>query len=198
MLRTYRPLARVIEFSTKPFPRPRSIGVTGVVVGFGVLILIGTFLLSLPQSRAPGQELDILGSFFTATSAVCVTGLVVHDTTTYWSSFGQGVILGLVQVGGLGVITSAMFILILLNRPVSLKDTFELHEMSRQGAVKSVGALLWLTIAITFLVEALGAIALWPHFLGPLGEGESLWYGVFHSVAAFNNAGFDLMGNMRV
>ncbi|MBM3924815.1 MAG: hypothetical protein FJ320_02335 [SAR202 cluster bacterium] len=164
MLRVYRPLARVLQFSAKPFPRPRAIGVMGVVVGFALLILIGTLLLSLPQARAPGRNLDLLDAFFTATSAVCVTGLVVQDTGTYWTGFGQGVILALIQLGGLGVMTATMFVLVIFRRPVSLKDTFEVHEMSRAGGVQSVTRLLWLTILLTLAFEALGAFALWVHF----------------------------------
>jgi trk system potassium uptake protein TrkH len=195
MLRVYRPLARVLQFSAKPFPRPRTIGVVGVVFGFAILILIGAFLLSLPQARTPGHDLDILDAFFTATSAVCVTGLVVQDTGTYWTHFGQGVILGLIQLGGLGVMTATMFILIIFRRPVSMRDTFEVHEMSRQGGVRSVSGLLWLTVLITIAFEIVGAAVMWWRFEYRYGLDESVWKSVFHSIAAFNNAGFDIMGD---
>ena len=128
---------------------PRTIGVTGVVLGFAILIVVGTVVLSLPMTRLSAQPLSVLDALFTATSAVCLVGLVVVDTGTQWSTFGQAVILGLIQLGGLGIMTTTMLILVILRRPVSLRDTFELYEVSKAGGLRSVTGLIWLTILIT-------------------------------------------------
>jgi trk system potassium uptake protein TrkH len=145
------------------------------------------------MAREPGQEWDLLNTFFTATSAVCVTGLVVVNTGTYWSTFGQAVILGLIQLGGLGIMTASMFILIILRRPVSFRDRVELQETSRLGNIRSVSGLIFVTVLVTVLFELLGAAAIW-YRLGGLQSSEgTIWFGAFHAVSAFNNAGFDLM-----
>lgn len=166
---------------------------TGVIVGFMALISLGTFLLSLPNAREPGMEWDFWSTLFTATSAVCVTGLVVVDTGTYWSPFGQAVILGLIQAGGLGVMTASMLILMVLRRAIAFRDRFELYESSRAGGLRSVKGLIWLTILISLVFELLGAAAIW-YRLRPIEGGEgALWPSLFHAVSAFNNAGFDIM-----
>ncbi|HLF04673.1 MAG TPA: potassium transporter TrkG, partial [Dehalococcoidia bacterium] len=188
-------MAGVVLLGKQVATPPATIGVSGIALGFAVLIVLGTVALSLPMSRAAGQRWDLLDAFFTATSAVCVTGLVVVDTATHWSTVGQGVILGLIQLGGLGVMTASMFILIILRRPISFRDRFELREASRPGNIRSVAGLLWATVLLTVVLEALGAAALWYRLGGLEGNPEALWFGVFHAISAFNNAGFDLTGN---
>ncbi len=191
----YRPLTKIVTLAKKVIARPRTIGVGGVVFGFVALITIGTILLSLPAAREPGTSWSLINSLFTATSAVCLTGLVVVDTGTYWSLFGQGVILGLIQMGGLGVMTASMLILVILRRPISFTDRLEIHETTHFAKISSVGRLISLTLLITIIIEALGAFALWLQ-LGSLKSGEELlWSSIFHSVSAFNNAGFDIMKN---
>jgi trk system potassium uptake protein TrkH len=165
-------------------------------VGFALLIVVGTLLLSLPMARVPNTAWSLLNALFTATSAVCVVGLVVVDTGTHWSFFGQAVILGLMQLGGLGVMTASMFILIILRRPVSFRDRVQLQETSRLGNIRSVSGLLWATILVAGFFELAGAAAIWYHLGGARGEEEALWPAVFHAVAAFNNSGFDLTGNL--
>ncbi|MBI4201468.1 MAG: Trk family potassium uptake protein, partial [Chloroflexi bacterium] len=110
--RIYRPLARVVRLEKRTPGFPRSIGVTGVILGFAGLIAVGTALLSLPAARVVSTEWSLLDTLFTAVSAVCLTGLVTVDTGTYWTPFGQAVILGLVQAGGLGVMTVSILLLI--------------------------------------------------------------------------------------
>jgi trk system potassium uptake protein TrkH len=148
------------------------------------------------MARVPGTSWNLLDTLFTATSAVCVVGLVVVDTGTHWSSFGQGVILGLVQLGGLGVMTASMFILIILRRPVSFRERVQLQETSQLGNIRSVSGLLWATILVTGFFELAGAAAIWYH-LKDLGGGmKALWPAAFHAVSAFNNAGFDVTGSL--
>lgn len=190
--RIWRPVPRRIRLRVKEKGAPRTIGVTGVVLGFAVLILAGAIVLSLPAARVPGQTLNLVNSFFTSTSAVCLVGLVIVDTGTYWSTFGQAVILGLIQLGGLGIMTATMLILVILRRPISLRDTFELHEASSAGGLRSVTGLVWLTVLISVGVELLGALTLWLHYLSTYADENSLWLATFHSISAFNNAGFDI------
>lgn len=118
---------------------------------------------------------------------------MVVDTGTHWSTFGQVVIITLVQLGGLGVMTASMFILIILRRPISFRDRFELREVSKAGGIQSVAGLIWATVLVTLLFEAVGAAALWYRMDGLEGNHRAIGMGVFHAVSAFNNAGFDLM-----
>jgi len=192
----YRPLARVVRLSKQVATPPKTIGVRYVAAGFALLIGLGTLLLSLPVARGPETAWSLLDTLFTATSAVCVVGLVVVDTGTHWSVFGQAVILGLIQLGGLGVMTASMLILIILRRPVSFRDRIQLQETSRLGNIRSVSGLLWVTVLVTVLFELAGTAAIWYHLDGPGGNGKGLWPAAFHAVSAFNNAGFDVTGNL--
>jgi trk system potassium uptake protein TrkH len=192
----YRPFARVVQLRKRVPAPPRTLGVSSVVVGFALLIVVGTLLLSLPMARVPGTSWNLLDSLFTATSAVCVVGLVVVDTGTHWSLFGQAVILALVQLGGLGVMTASMFILIILRRPVSFRDRVQLQETSRLGNIRSVSGLLWATVLVTIFFELAGTAAIWYHLKGLGGDVEHIWPAVFHAISAFNNAGFDVTGNL--
>ncbi len=192
--RFWRPAARVVRVKGRHKGSPWTIGVSGVVFGFMALILAGTVLLSLPASRIPGQPLNILDSFFTSTSAVCLVGLVVRDTATYWSTFGEGVILALIQLSGLGIMISTTLILVILRRPVSFRDTFDIYELSSKGGIRRVSNLVWLTLFVTFFLELLGAVALWFRFRHVYPDADAWWSAAFHSVSAFNNAGFDITG----
>src|SRR6188474_1832708 len=170
-----------------------------LVSGFAVLIAIGTLLLALPMSRATGQPADLVTAFFTATSAVCVTGLVVVDTATAWSPFGQVVILALVQVGGFGFMTgSTLLLLLFVGGRIGLRDRV-LAQASTGGL--ELGGVLSIVRRIglfTVVVEAAGAVVLFAAFLASGRDaGQSAWFGVFHSITAFNNAGFDLFGGFR-
>jgi trk system potassium uptake protein TrkH len=163
-----------------------------LVLSFLTAIGIGTLLLMLPLAQADGVGASALTALFTATSAVCVTGLVVVDTGTYWSGFGQGVILALFQLGGFGMMTSATLLGLVVNRQMRLRSRLLLQAETRSlglGDVKSIGRLI---LIITVVVELGTALALmlrfaWGH---AMPWGEAAWQGLFHSVSAYNNAGF--------
>lgn len=171
--------------------------VTVLAFGFSVAILIGTMLLSLPFATADGDRVAFIDAVFTATSAVCVTGLVVLDTGTQWSTFGHIVILGLIQLGGFGFMVSSTLIYLLLGRRTSLRQRLLLGEtlgIAQQGQVVR----LVRRIAVTTLaIEAVGTLFLWLRFKNEMSTGQAIWWGIFHSVSAHNNAGFDLFGGFR-
>jgi trk system potassium uptake protein TrkH len=167
-----------------------------LVIGFAGLISIGTLLLLLPFAASDGRWTSILDALFTATSAVCVTGLVVLDTGTYWSPFGQVVILVLIQAGGFGFMTSSTVLLILLARRRTTLRNRVLVQESLGARSLGAGPVLVRRVAIfTLFAEAIGAALLIGFALvreGP--QLEDLWWGLFHAVSAFNNAGFDVNG----
>ncbi len=165
-----------------------------ILLGFGALILIGALLLSLPIASSNHQGVPFLNALFTSASAACVTGLVVYDTAIQWSVFGKIVILILIQIGGAGVVT--MIILAML---VSGKQIGIFQRLTMQGAVSAlhIGGIVKFTkffLKVTLLMEAAGALLLFPFFAGQFGVLRGACYAVFHSVSAFCNAGFDLMG----
>ena len=165
-----------------------------IILGFAALILLGTLLLMLPFASADGRAAPPLEALFTSTSAVCVTGLVVRDTALSWSPFGQAVILCLIQIGGMGVITVAMAVYTAAGSQASLKQRSTMQEAlsaPQLGGIVRQGRFF---IKMTVLFELLGTLALAPVFCGAFGPGKGLWYALFHSVSAFCNAGFDLMG----
>lgn len=164
-----------------------------IALGFFLIIITGTILLMLPVSTKNGQGASFLDAVFTATSASCVTGLVVRDTATYWSGFGQAVILTMIQIGGLGFMTIATMFFLLLRKRVHLRGRELLTESI---SVSQVGGIMRLAKKIllgTFLIESLGALLLMIRFV-PLYGKQGIWMSVFHSVSAFCNGGFDLMG----
>ncbi len=165
-----------------------------IVSGFLGFILFGALLLWLPpSSRTPGSA-PFADCLFTATSAVCVTGLAVQDTATYWSSFGQAVILFLIQIGGLGVITAAITLSFISGKKIDLRQRSAMQEAI---AAPQVGGIVRLTRFIVFgslLIEAAGSLLLMPAFIPEFGWGRGIWYSLFHAVSSFCNAGFDLMG----
>jgi len=156
------------------------------------LILFGACLLMLPLATHPGVHVSFLDALFTATSAVCVTGLIVMDTPQDFTLFGQGVILGLIQIGGLGYALMATMILLMLGRRLGLRDRMMLSEsmntMDLQGLVRFVK----LVAMITFGLEGLGAVLLTLRFAVDFPWGTAAYYGIFHAISAFNNAGFAL------
>ncbi|MGN0972930.1 MAG: TrkH family potassium uptake protein [Aristaeellaceae bacterium] len=175
------------------YPRRRLTSFQTISLGFSGVILLGTLLLSLPvatRSRLAAPPLDAL---FTATSAVCVTGLVVHDTATYWSAFGQAVILMLIQIGGMGVITVAAAFAMISGRRISLMQRSTMQEAIAAPKVGGIVRLTGFIVRTTLVMELAGAAIMAPVFLRDFGP-RGLWMALFHSVSAFCNAGFDLMG----
>lgn len=165
-----------------------------MLLGFAGLILVGTCLLLLPISaRTPGG-VCFLDALFTATSATCVTGLVVQDTAACWSLFGQAVILALIQVGGLGVVTGAVAMELFTGRRIGLRQRWAMQETLSAPQVGGIVRLTGFILKLTLLLEGLGAVLLALRFGGELGLWRGIWYGVFHAVSAFCNAGFDLFG----
>jgi trk system potassium uptake protein TrkH len=166
-----------------------------LVLGFAVVILFGALLLTLPQATQDGLGLPFLNAAFTATSAVCVTGLVVVDTATTFTLFGQWVILLLIQVGGLGFMTFATMFAMILRKRITLKERLLLQEALNQVSVEGIVRLTKSILQISFAIEAIGALILTLRWYSDFGWGKALYYGVFHSISAFNNSGFDLFGN---
>ncbi len=166
-----------------------------ICIGFAAIIMIGTLLLTLPISIATGQWGDPITALFTSTSAVCVTGLVVVDTGTYFSWWGQLFIMMLIQVGGLGYMTMTTFLLILLGRKFDLRQKFAIQESFDRTFIHGSRQLIKSIIGVTLLFEIGGALWLGLIFASRFPLWQSLWFGVFHSVSAWNNAGFGLLPN---
>ena len=165
-----------------------------IALGFLILIGLGTLLLSLPIATADGQRAPLLTTLFTAVSASCVTGLVLRDTATYWSTFGKVVIILLIQIGGLGVITISTLFFLLLRRRVGLRQREVLTESINTSAVGDIMRLFRMILIGTAVMELAGAALLSIRFIPRFGLGRGIAYSLFHAVSAFCNAGFDLMG----
>ena len=163
-------------------------------MSFLLAIAVGTILLMLPVSTAPGETTDMLTAVFTATTSVCVTGLVVADTYAHWSVFGQLVILLLIQVGGLGIITVASMIMLLGKQKFYLRDHMLLGESLNVDMKKGLLPLLTHIFKGVLIAESVGAIAFSVKFVPKLGWARGLWAAVFQSVSAFCNAGMDVLG----
>jgi trk system potassium uptake protein len=170
-----------------------------LVTGFLILIAIGTALLVLPFSSASGAWTPPVTALFTSVSAVCVTGLVVVDTGTYWSPFGQVVVLLLIQLGGLGFMSgSTLLLLFVVGRGSALHSRIEAQETLGVDDLGTVRHVLRLVVLFTIVAEAAGWLVLSVAFLARFGDAaKAVWYGLFHSISSFNNAGFDLMGGFR-
>ena len=168
-----------------------------IILGFIAIILIGALLLMLPVSSKAGIITPFNEALFTSTSAVCVTGLVVQDTATYWSWFGQGIILVLIQIGGLGVITIAVSFALLSGRKISLMQRSVMQEAISAPKVGGIVRLTGFILKGTFLVEFTAAFIMMPVFVKDFGA-KGIWMAIFHSISAFCNAGFDLMGTENV
>lgn len=164
-----------------------------IIMGFAGVILLGTVLLMLPFSSAEKVITPFHEALFTATSAVCVTGLVVKDTGSYWSLAGQTIILALIQIGGLGVVTVAASVSILSGKKISLMQRSTMQDAISAPKVGGIVRLTRFILRGTFLIEAAGTVVLLPVFMGDYGK-KGIWMSVFHSISAFCNAGFDILG----
>ena len=165
-----------------------------IVLVFLFIILLGAGLLCLPAASRSGEATPFLTSLFTATSATCVTGLIRVDTGTHWAMFGQVVILLLIQVGGLGFMTIACLFFFALRRKIGLRERMVLAQALGSDSYSGIVSLVRNILRGTAAVEGAGALILFFRFLPEFGFGKALWYGVFHSISAFCNAGFDLFG----
>ncbi|MFD0675140.1 TrkH family potassium uptake protein [Cohnella sp. GCM10027633] len=174
-------------FSASP---PRTL-----LLGFAFVIFLGAQLLKLPIASADGKSISYIDALFTSTSAACVTGLVVHDTGSQFSTFGHWVILLLVQVGGIGFMTMATLFALILRRRISLKERLILQESLNQGSIEGLVRLVRKVVFFALAIESVGAALFTIRFSFDMSFGQALYHGVFHSISIFNNAGFDLSGD---
>lgn len=193
----------VLEAETVELPTQRRYRRTinpalGLILGFAGLILVGTLVLMLPFASVQDGSVGFTAALFTATSAVCVTGLVVLDTGTGWTGFGQGVIILLVQLCGFGFMTSAtLLLLFVLGHRTSLQQRLLLGQTMGGGLPGNVVRIIKRIAIVTIVLELIGAAFLLPRMLQDMDLGDAAWWSVFHSISAFNNAGFDLVGDFR-
>lgn len=195
-------ISRRPETVTIPVPPPRKRRTAYnpafvFVIGFGVAMLLGGVVLSLPVSQAEGRWTPYLDALFTSVSAVSMTGLVVYDTGTYWSPFGQVVIMVLIQFGGFGFMTSSTLLLMLIGHRSTLRERVLLRESFGGGGLGSVLHLARQVAIFVIIAELVGFAILSARFMQDMEVGQALWWGLFHSVSAFNNGGFDLVGGFR-
>ena len=166
-------------------------------IGFAIVIFTGAVLLTLPLAATSGKSTPFVDCIFTSTSAVCVTGLVTVDTGTHWTYFGKTVIISLIQIGGLGFMSFATLIALLLGKKITLRERLIMQEAMNafdlQGLVKMAKYIL----IFTFSVEAIGALFLATQFIPEYGIRKGIYYSIFHSISAFCNAGFDLIGDFK-
>jgi trk system potassium uptake protein TrkH len=167
-----------------------------MVIGFAGVILIGSLLLKLPAATASKTPLRYLDALFTATSAVCVTGLVVVDTGTYLSTFGQVIVIILIQIGGLGFMTFSTMLAILAGKRIGLRERLLIQEAFNQYKLAGLVRLIKQVVKVTFLCEGTGALLLTLRFLYDMPIKQAILYGIFHAISAFCNAGFDLFGRI--
>lgn len=165
-----------------------------ITFSFLIIILIGTILLNLPISSVDGESVGILNAMFTATSAVCVTGLVVVNTLSHWTIFGKIIILLLIQIGSLGFMSLFTFVLVFLGRKITLKERILIQESFNLSSFKGMVSFLKKIITGTFIIEGIGALILSIKFIPKYGFFKGIFNGIFHSVSAFCNAGFDILG----
>ncbi|MDD7259911.1 MAG: potassium transporter TrkG [Candidatus Faecousia sp.] len=165
-----------------------------IASAFAIIILLGTVLLTLPVASRTGERCPFLPALFTATSATCVTGLTPFDTYTQWSGFGQGVLLCLIELGGLGFMSVATLFVFLLRRRVGLKQRMVMAQALSLNDMEGVVHLQRTVLIGSFSIEGIGAAILTVYFWPRFGFSRALWLGVFHSVSAFCNAGFDVFG----
>lgn len=168
-----------------------------LVIGFVILILIGGILLSLPISSVSGKSTNFLDALFTSTSAACVTGLITLDTGTYWSHFGQVVIMLLIEVGGLGFMSFATFFALLLGKKITLRDRLVMQEAMNTFNIQGLVKMVRYVLAFTFSVQFFGALLLSTQFIPQFGLGKGIYFSIFHSISSFCNAGFDLFGHFN-
>lgn len=165
-----------------------------IILSFLLTILVGTFLLTLPIASAKGVETPFIDALFTATTSVCVTGLVVVTTATHWSLFGHIVILLLIQIGGLGVITITTTVMMWFGKKLSLQNRMLLGDAFNLETLKGLVQFLKKVFKGTFIVEGIGAVCYSFVFVPEFGVPKGIWYSVFHAISAFCNAGIDILG----
>jgi len=165
-----------------------------IAAAFAIIILLGAFLLTLPAASRSGQRCPFLQALFTATSATCVTGLTPFDTYTQWSGFGQGVLLTLIEIGGLGVMSMATLLIFLLRKRIGLKQRMVMAQALSLNDMEGVVHLQRTVLFGSLSIEGIGAVILMVYFWPRFGFPKALWLGVFHAVSAFCNAGFDIFG----
>lgn len=188
--------ARLFQFWIRK--RPKNLSATKVIAAtFAVIILLGTLLLNLPAASRSGVAVGFLPALFTATSATCVTGLSLFDTWSQWSGFGQIVLLCLIQIGGLGFMSAATMVVFLLHRRIGLKQRLVMAQALSVGDINGIVRLQKMVLRGSFLIEGIGAVILFLRFLPEYGWIQALKWGVFHSVSAFCNAGFDIFGSLN-
>lgn len=168
-----------------------------LVIGFAAIILSGAILLNLPMASKDGNSVGFINALFTATSAVCVTGLVVVDTATHWTPFGQVIIIALIQIGGLGFMTMSTLLSLLVGRRITLRERIMMQEALNLDELEGLVRLTKSIIIATFTIEAAGAVIYSTVFVPEFGMKKGMIMGLFHSVSAFCNAGFDLIGGFK-
>ena len=168
-----------------------------IAIGFFAVIIAGSLLLMLPFATREGQTTSYIDALFTATSATCVTGLVPFDTFTHWTLFGQLVILCMIQLGGIGFMTIITMATLFMRHKIGLQNRMLIMESAGSISLSGIGELVRRIIGGTAVFEALGAIVLATRFIPEFGIMKGVYFSVFHSVSAFCNAGFDLMGSTR-
>ena len=168
-----------------------------IIIGFLSVILLGTLLLMLPAASRESGSAGFADALFTATSATCVTGLIVQDTFSFWTPFGQAVILCLIQTGGLGVVTVAISIAMLSGKKIGLIQRNIMQESISAPQISGIVKFTKFILLTTFGAESIGAFVMMPVFIRSFGIPKGIWFAVFHSVSAFCNAGFDLMGGRQ-
>jgi trk system potassium uptake protein TrkH len=167
-----------------------------LVLGFAAIILLGALLLMLPVSSSDGRVTPFVDALFTSTSATCVTGLVVVDTSLHWSIFGQVVIMSLIQVGGLGFMSMATLIFFLTGKRISLKERLLLQEAMNYGSMEGIVRLFRRVIIYSLTIEGAAALIFAVRWSFDMPVGQAVYFGIFHAVSFFNNAGFDLFGKV--
>ena len=166
-----------------------------LVIGFAIVILTGALLLTLPISSADGTPTSFIDSLFTSTSATCITGLITLDTATHWSTFGKVVIITLIQVGGLGFMAFTTLFALILGKKITLKQRLIMQEAMNTFSIQGLVSMMRYILIFTFSVEFIGAMLLSTQFIPMFGVSKGIAFSFFHSISAFCNAGFDLMGN---
>ncbi|MFO8062382.1 MAG: TrkH family potassium uptake protein [bacterium] len=167
-----------------------------ILVGYITIILVGTLFLTLPVSVTEGNPISFIDALFTSTSAVCVTGLIVRDTELAFTSFGQSIILILLQLGGLGYMTISTALLLLIGKNMTSETKQQTQNEYQRFTARDIKSFVIRIIQFTFIVEAIGAVILFPRMHAVIGStGKAVWYSVFHSVSAFCNAGFSVFSN---
>ena len=186
---------RILALNMKRRGKPMS-ATKLIAVIFAVIILCGTGLLMLPQASRDGRSCSFLNALFTATSATCVTGLTPFDTYTQWSTFGQWVLLGLIEIGGLGFMSAATLVIFILRKKIGLKQRLVMAQALSLNELDGVVKLQRTVLVGSLAMETLGALVLTLRFWPEYGFRHALRWGVFHSVSAFCNAGFDIFGEL--